>query len=43
MQKGSSALVNKDLIPQHWTQKPVMEVQVNLTGKGPILAILVNE
>ena len=41
--KVSLALVNKDLIPQSWTQKPVMEVPVNLTGKGPMLAILVND
>ena len=40
--KVSLALVNKDFIRQSWTQKTVMEVSVNLTGKGPMLAILVN-
>ena len=37
------ALVNKDFIPKSWTKKTVMEVPVNLTGKGPMLAILVND
>ena len=41
--KVSLALVNKDLIPKDWTKKTVMEVPVNLTGKSPMLAILVND
>ena len=38
--KVSLALVNKDLIPQSWTKKLV---PVNFTGKGPTIAILVND
>ena len=41
--KVALALANKDLIPQYWWSKLVLEVPVNLTGKDPMLSILVND
>ena len=40
--KVSLALAHKNLIPHSWLQKPVLDTPVNFTGKGPMLAILVN-
>ena len=38
----STFLAKKDLIPTSWLCKPSVEVSVNLTGKGPMLAIHIN-
>ena len=38
----STFLAKKDLIPTSWLCKPSVEVPVNLTGKGPMLAIHIN-
>ena len=38
----SLALEHKSVIPHSWLKNPVLDTPVNLTGKGPMLAILVN-
>ena len=38
----STFMAKKDLIPTSWLCKPSVEVPVNLTGKGPMLAIHIN-
>ena len=41
--KVALALANFNLIPQDWLEKTVLEVPVNLSNKGAMLSILINE
>ena len=36
-------MAHSNLVPHSWLQKPVQNIPVNLTGKGPMLAIVVND
>ena len=41
--KISLVLAKYQLVPQYWLEKPVVEVSVKMTCKGPMLAIFVNK